>query len=935
MKKLAKRFAAVLAAVMIVQTAGASVYADKASATAGTSTASDAVSSKKAVYKNGWQRGEIGWRYILPDGKAAERDPYKIDGVIYDFSYNGYAIEKYTGWIKENGVSRRYSSGVPYTGWTKNKDGTKKYCLDGYAVTGDHQIGNKIYTFDKDGKYTGKSRTSVLTADCGEKVSSDAEKIRITVTAHDEKGGEYAPGDPYRLERWEKGKWTDCIGKDVKYSRAEIVDIISGLDGQCEPNYSIVTFDPQFYTNNNFKEGYYRFVFSEGKWSGGTFASDSQDFYGMFEVVPPVTIETSEEIYITDSLDTQIETILKFNSEKLGKNYSQYIDDVKIEIMSMTPNGWKALDPDNSKLKPYWSYYCENEILTDMHFVNYISASDTAAGYCKSVVTVDGKKYEKTFRTDGLDVDFWLDEYSLKSEDLTIWFTLSNNTEKDIRDRSEELFEIYEKKDGEWSVVDNPLTVDWVSEEKYLRPGERRAVGFPLGIYFLKDKLKPGRYALNIPGHGFAEFKLTDKEPDYSSMPYAELPETGIEKVTISEYGCGSIDELLHKAEWTGSDGRTAVRYLKQTVIDPKHEAIVDVAGNTPLEINIKYTDGTEETALFCTPDRLSYSDKIVSCGREPYYALWDMMNNDLNDLAVEDIRYEKKTGWFRLDGINRRFKDGLPYTGWLKNKDGTKKYCLDGYAVKGDLQIDGYIYSFGDDGIYTGKKTASPLTAQCGKVSVDTEKIAVTVTLNDKSGKSYGTASPYTMEWWQKGEWVNYTDDEELSEDFTVLLNADKTTDTVYFYPRQICAHAFTDGYYRLTLPVWEDGKRGKESQDIYVVIEAVLPAQVRTSQDVYKIDKGDDIPPVEVWAYIDINSEWLDRKEVIEKITVQIIKGSIDRWGDTVSEASYTEDCDSIDQDGTISFCLNCPPEEGDYIVIAAVGESRYYQTFRIETN
>lgn len=799
---------------MTVQTAGASVYADKASAEAGTSSASDAVSSKKAVYKNGWQRGEYGWRYILSDGTAAERDPYKIDGVIYDFSYNGYAIKKYTGWVKENGVSRRYSNGVPYTGWAKNEDGTKKYCLDGWKVTGDFQIDDKIYSFDKDGKYTGVSKTPVLTARCDGVVCTDSEAIDLIVTGTN---SEKNFGEPYKMEHWENGKWVDAVSEGDSYSIYAVYHTLKNSEG----GKKSVKFSPQSYTKNNFHEGHYRIAFQ--CWDEDNFEETKEDFYAFFEVLPPVAMELSEEIYITDSPDTQIEASLKINSEKMGKNYSQYIDDVKIEIMSKTPEGWKALDPDASVRHPYWAYDCNNEILTDLHFVNYIPVSDRAAGYYKAAVTIDGKRYEKTFRIDGLNADFWLDEYSLKSDDLTIWFTLSNYTEKTVRDRSGELFEIYEKKNGVWSVVNTPITVDWMSEEKYLKPGERSVVGFPLDVYYLKDKLKPGTYALNIPGHGFAEFRLTDKEPDYSSMPYAELSETGLEKVTILEYGCGGIEDVIHKAEFTDSDGRTAVRYLKQTVIDPKSDVSVDVTGNTPIEIKIAYKDGTEKTAIFYTMDRLPYSEKIVSCGKYQYLALWDMMNNDLNDLSEEYIRSEKKTGWFKQDGIDRRYKDGLPYTGWLKNKDGTKKYCLDGYAVTGDFQIDGCIYSFGDDGVYTGKKTVPPLTANGGKVSVDTKKCPVTVTLNDKSGKSYGAASPYTMERWQKGEWVSCTDDEELSEDFTILLNGDKTTDTVYFYPSQICAHAFTDGYYRLTLPVWEDGKRDTESHDIYVVIEAI----------------------------------------------------------------------------------------------------------------
>ena len=430
----------------------------------------------------------------------------------------------------------------------------------------------------------------------------------------------------------------------------------------------------------------------------------------------------------------------------------------------------------------------------------------------------------------------------------------------------------------------------------------------------------------------FAETGSADSAADYSAMPYAKLSERDLEKVTISEYDCGADD--ARQTELTGSDALKIVRCLKQIVIgENAEEEFSGLVGMSGMEVSVKYEDGSEKTVIFRNTDMLFYNETVVWCNKEPYTEIRDILYKALNDLPEDDIRYEKRSGWFKLDGVKRRYNKGLPYTGWLKNKDGSRKYCLDGYLMTGEFQIGKYIYSFGEDGIYTGNKTLSPLTGSCGKVSTDAVGSKIKVTLNDKSGKSYGVASPYTIERWQNGSWVNWTDDETITDYSDVILNSDKTTGIVYFYPGWFTLHAFSAGYYRVTLPVRVDGS-SSAGQDIHVVFEAVPPVQVRTSQDVYKIDKGDDVPNIEVWVSIDINSEKLKNKESIENITVRINKDS-GNSRDIVKEFSYAECCDSVDSDGTISLCINCPPEPGNYIMFVNVGGRQYHYTFRVESN
>lgn len=431
----------------------------------------------------------------------------------------------------------------------------------------------------------------------------------------------------------------------------------------------------------------------------------------------------------------------------------------------------------------------------------------------------------------------------------------------------------------------------------------------------------------------FAETGSADSVTDASLMPYAELSERDIEKVTVSEYDCGAED--ARQTELTGSDALKIVKCLKQIVIgESAEEAYSGLVGMSAMEVSVKYEDGSEKTVDFRNNNMLFYNGTVVWCNKEPYREIEDILYHALNDLPEDDIRYEKRSGWFKLDGVKRRYNKGLPYTGWLKNKDGSRKYCLDGYLMTGEFQIGKYIYSFGEDGIYTGEKTLSPLTGSCGKISTDAGESEIKVTLNDKSGKKYGVASPYTIERWQNGSWVNWTDEETLKEYSDVILSKDKKTGSVYFYPGWFTLHAFSAGYYRVTLPVWEDGKISIAPQKLYVVFEAVPPVQVKTPQDVYKIDKGDDVSGIDVWASITINSEKIDKNE-IAKITGRIDKDLGGIRETVVSEVPYIEECDSVDSYGNISFCIDCPPEPGNYVLIVTVGYSKYYWTFRIESN
>ena len=223
MKNLAKRITAFLAAaVMAVSAAGIPVFA------------------RAAVpdLQDGWMRFETGdWAYLAPESKHIGivcNDIYTVDGILYRFDGNGVCKGKYSGMAKKDGILRRYESGLPYTGWTKSSNGSWKYYLDGYSVTGDLQIGNIIYSFDKNGVYTGNGRTAKFSADVVGTVSADTDKFNIKISYNMNDKSEFFACDPEIMERWEKGRWVNCrdaasefVTDDclatIKYSKSDAV----------------------------------------------------------------------------------------------------------------------------------------------------------------------------------------------------------------------------------------------------------------------------------------------------------------------------------------------------------------------------------------------------------------------------------------------------------------------------------------------------------------------------------------------------------------------------------------------------------------------------------------------------------------------------------------------------------------------------------------
>lgn len=177
----------------------------------------------------------------------------------------------------ENGTLYRYDDDSnkigAYTGWAKYKDGTRKYFLDGYFVTGEMPVGKNICTFDENGALTEKKPAEIIVAQDAPVHSGDK---TISVTAKPLGNGVYSMYPVSKLERWEKGKWVDCLGKNVEYVTCDCLYVLDaeGVLVQDKIPEEKIVFYPEEYMGTKITAGYYRI----------TLPSNCSDVYAVIKV---------------------------------------------------------------------------------------------------------------------------------------------------------------------------------------------------------------------------------------------------------------------------------------------------------------------------------------------------------------------------------------------------------------------------------------------------------------------------------------------------------------------------------------------------------------------------------------------------------------------------------------------------------------------------
>ncbi len=610
MKKLIRKLAAASAAVVMCVSAFGT-----------------AVSAEKITDSWEWDEDNYRWKYCLPDGSYAgtenARQLYRIDGVTYKFSFSGRSIGKYTGWAKSSdGTRRRYSNGLPYTGWLKYKSGQMRYCLDGYMATDNMQICDHIYTFDEDGYYTGKTALTLITK-CDKIVSSDTDEIKVALKNLD--GRDYNFGVLSSMERWEKGEWVNCWGDWKGENGEELAYISIGYSLENKGDMMELDFNPQLYTNYNFTEGYYRIPI--GSWLGNY--KNQYECYATFQVVPPVTVKTSEEIYFTDGYtDVNVSYTASLNSEKFKGSSVGY----ESTIYKMTENGWHDI---TEYIRADGTVSTEQAVMeegyTDTELVFGLLV-ESGNGYYKAVVKVDDKEYTDYFRIAEYNVEPFLDVYSTKTDNLTVSFNIRNNTGRDM-EYSSAVYDIFRiGEDGKLSDASEART-SWVDAEAYsqtLENGHRTAVDVNISQCYDISKLDPGEYAVYISGVGYESFTLTDKPLSAEKHPFKSLKKGDVESIKLIIHE--AYKENIAIINSYNSD--KVISYLRQFRIGSEAKDY-DVPDGGAFEIIITYADGTEESLLFNEDEVVLRDGKRFECSKYVY--------GILHDYAVEVLMLDKE----------------------------------------------------------------------------------------------------------------------------------------------------------------------------------------------------------------------------------------------------------------------------------------------------
>lgn len=604
MRNFKKHITAILTAAVITLSAAGTVSAHE----------------EEVLQYTGWVTSGSGWQFLV-DGEPRSSEPFKIDGVMCDFSLNGYYIGGYSGWKKD----RRYEDGLPFTGWTDNGFSNEKrevyYCIDGYAATGDFPVGDKIYSFDKTGKYTGKSRDAGVMVSCGEKVSDDAEKITFTIENLNDKSHKFKIAKSF--EYLKDGNWVSCKNGTAFYS---VLD--KGLSKKGEKlSFEI---DVQEYARNKFKEGFYRLPVECG----------NEKYYAVFEAVTPIEIKSAKDEYVFGNYDgslaikpaNTINLNLTVYSAKEELQTDIIKDKLRVKIEQKTQNGWEAVEDIGFDIA------VGNE-KNNLTITPYFYSDE---GHYRAAVIVGGKKYTETFRVRNHIAAPWLDEYDLSDSDITVSFIVGNTSDKTITVETNVTM-LYKKCGGKYSIYEGVwetaanenFTGEFDVAEKELKPKEHTTVSFDLSHYYDVSKLEAGEYAVRIDGIGFAEFTLTDK-PREKNLPFKDLKAEDVKEIKIVDDSCGTDKKTLFLNSENQEYFNRSIDYLRQFELKKRYRNYEIPTGGVFI-LTLTLNDETEKTFYFHMPEAVMLPDRKAYYCTEYFSSAFEEF---LSELA-EYVQYE------------------------------------------------------------------------------------------------------------------------------------------------------------------------------------------------------------------------------------------------------------------------------------------------------
>lgn len=641
MKKITKQLTAILtAAIMTVSLAG-TAYADETPTEAETATADTeaaTVSTEDAKY-TGWKLENGSW-YYFTDGEMQTAKRLKIDGVMHSFSERGTYMGKYSGSATENGKSRYYSDGLPIDGWIEVNN-EKRYCLDGYSVNGEFPVDGMLYKFNGKGVYTGSSRTPEVSATCGERVCTDAEKLTFTIENLDGKSHEFKIAQSF--EYFKDGEWANCKNGTVKYQSLK-----NGLSKKGEKlSFEVSTRE---YSKNKFNSGFYRLPIECG----------TETYYAVFEAVNPIELKSQKEEYVIENYyeynrnnsTTLTDFVLTINSEKKDMQAENIAGNISIKIEKQTENGWEALD----------GVGLTTGYTDDKNRLEVVSDFIPEVGYYRATVTAGEAECTEYFFISYHTAKAWFNEYDLNNKDLTVCFNVQNRGGEPIKICTL-IYQLYKKENGEWKYIDNHTAFE-ISLDSYktLKAGERMALGFDLSACYDVSKLEAGEYAADIGGIGFGEFTLTDKPKErnfpFKNLKAEDVKEIQIENVfidlvntavltngnsettvtdVINEYGWREITAQVPDSDYFNN----AVCYIRQLQClgKGKNPKEIDLVVGSAFHTKIILKDGTDIFLDFNGDGEVIYNDRLYSCSRHTYNALISIVEKfTQRNLPFDDI---------------------------------------------------------------------------------------------------------------------------------------------------------------------------------------------------------------------------------------------------------------------------------------------------------
>lgn len=266
-------------------------------------------------------------------------------------------------------------------------------------------------------------------------------------------------------------------------------------------NSAEVHFSPKAYMGIDYDMplGYYRITVNYGE--SGNYLGTEKNIYAVFEVVPPLEIIMSEEVYVLDKHYVDVKANFKVNSERL-KNLDG--SEITAEIFMRDEEGWYPYEELEEEAVP------ENEN-GELEFPAWYEVNRTGTIYkegynggYKTVVKIGNEEYSKEFRVDRIKPRE-ISNCSLNDDNVVVSFEIYNKLDKDIKIRTN-----ITSMESKYHGVFLEEVSDTEPVYKTLKPKEETTVSFNISDVYDTSKLESGWYTIYIEGVGYADFYLHD-----------------------------------------------------------------------------------------------------------------------------------------------------------------------------------------------------------------------------------------------------------------------------------------------------------------------------------------------------------------------------------------------------------------------------------------